>query len=158
MLELAQQRAQRRKLKTIEFLPGRLEDLPLERESVDLVRAILVLHHAADLRDSIREIRRVTRAGGKALIVDFEPHQMEEFQLKMGDPNAGVDPGEVVREMEGAGFDIDLKRPLRRSSEGELNGPPRAAPNLYLIRATNSKLQKLEKLPSRRRAEKTHSN
>lgn len=134
MLDLARRRAGENGLENVGFHLGRLEELPLESGSVDLAVAILVLHHAAHLESSIRELHRVLKPAGNVLVVDFEPHSMEEFQQKMGDPRPGVDSRELTAGMQEAGFQIELQRSLPRTPAEELGEPPRAAPSLYAIR------------------------
>ncbi len=138
MLELARQRAVNEEFENITFSLGRLEALPLERARVDAVLAILVLHHAEDIEASLREIERVLKPGGLLLVVDLEPHTMQDFQQKMGDPRAGVDATDLGRQMKKCGLAIDLQRALIRNTDEELGGPLRPAPNLYLIRGNKT--------------------
>ena len=134
MLELARQRAINEQFENITFSRGRLEALPLETDTIDAVLAILVLHHAADIEASLHEIERVLKPGGQLLAVDLEPHTMHDFQQKMGDPRAGVDPGELSRQMKKCGLTINLQRALVRNPDEELGGRLRPAPSLYLMR------------------------
>jgi SAM-dependent methyltransferase len=47
------------------------EDLPFEDKSFDASLAILTVHHWSDVRQGLREMRRVTR--GKIIILTFDP-------------------------------------------------------------------------------------
>jgi len=55
----------------VRFIEGRLDAIPLDDSSVDATVSILVLHHLDDLEAMFREMRRITRSGGTALVVDM---------------------------------------------------------------------------------------
>jgi ubiquinone/menaquinone biosynthesis C-methylase UbiE len=63
----------RGKLPDADFRQGRLEDLPLDDESVDLITCGLALTHAPDLGPVMREFARVLRPGGHAVLSDIHP-------------------------------------------------------------------------------------
>jgi ubiquinone/menaquinone biosynthesis C-methylase UbiE len=56
-----------------DFRRGRLEDLPLDDASVDLITCGLALTHAVDLGPVMREFARVLRPGGHAVLSDIHP-------------------------------------------------------------------------------------
>lgn len=72
MLEFLEQKIQMRKLKNIEPLIAKGNEIPLEDESIDLLVSINTLHEFDNKDRMIEEMRRVLKRGGKALIVDFE--------------------------------------------------------------------------------------
>jgi SAM-dependent methyltransferase len=51
-----------------EVLEGRLEQLPWEAETFDLITCLDVIEHTPDDRVTLRELRRVTRPGGYLLV------------------------------------------------------------------------------------------
>jgi ubiquinone/menaquinone biosynthesis C-methylase UbiE len=73
MLDLA-----RAKLPRIDFRRGRLESLPIDDVSVDLVTCGLALEHVADLDVVMKEFARVLKPGGWLVISDTHPitHQI----------------------------------------------------------------------------------
>ena len=71
MLDLAKQREPR--ITTV-HAPG--QDLPFEDNTFDLTSCIAVMHHVADpkdVRDTLTEMVRVTKPGGKILVWDHNP-------------------------------------------------------------------------------------
>ncbi len=68
MLEVA-----RSKVPSADFRAGRLEALPVDDASVDLVVCSLALTHVPDLRPCLAEFARVLRPGGTALLSDMHP-------------------------------------------------------------------------------------
>jgi 2-polyprenyl-3-methyl-5-hydroxy-6-metoxy-1,4-benzoquinol methylase len=51
----------------------------------------LVLEHVADLAPMLREIARVLRAGGRAVITDIHPAMRARTQANFTDPSTGHD-------------------------------------------------------------------
>ncbi len=135
MLRLARERAEREQLENVTLSFGQLESLPAESESIDAVLAILVLHHAQDLEGAAAEVWRVLRPGGRLLAVDIEPHEMKEFQRVMGDPIGGIAPERLRGRLEGAGFEIEVLRPLPPPPADAPDAPLQEAPRLFLLKA-----------------------
>jgi ubiquinone/menaquinone biosynthesis C-methylase UbiE len=63
----------RAKLPKVDFRAGRLEELPVDDASVDLVTCSLALTHVPDLGPVMREFARVLRPGGRAVLSDIHP-------------------------------------------------------------------------------------
>ncbi|MGE5247454.1 MAG: class I SAM-dependent methyltransferase, partial [Verrucomicrobiota bacterium] len=57
-------------VRNIAFAAADAEALPFRDEAFDLVTCRIALHHVPDVRRALREIARVTRAGGKIGIID----------------------------------------------------------------------------------------
>ena len=68
MLSLA-----RKKVPGVDFRVGRLEELPVQDGTVDLITCALALSHLDDLRPAIGEFARVLRPGGTVIISDIHP-------------------------------------------------------------------------------------
>ena len=82
----------REKVPDAEFRSGRLERLPLDDASVDVVTCALALTHVPDLEPVMREIARVLRAGGQAILSDIHPFQTMTGGIA-GFPGADITQG-----------------------------------------------------------------
>jgi ubiquinone/menaquinone biosynthesis C-methylase UbiE len=63
----------RNKVPDAEFRRGRLEDLPVDDDSVDVITCALALTHVPDLAPVMLEFARVLRPGGTAVLSDMHP-------------------------------------------------------------------------------------
>jgi ArsR family transcriptional regulator len=135
MLDLARQRAQREGLSNVQFESGRLEDLPVGDASVDCALAVLVLRYSAHPARSAAELARVVKAGGRLLVVDVVPHDMDDFRRRIGDMTGGIEPSEVASVLGRAGFRVSQTRTLHLPAAPSPCAPSRPAPDLFLITA-----------------------
>lgn len=70
MLEVARARVEG--LDNVTLLRGRLDDLPIHSDGVDLAVCALVLHHVRELGPVLAEARRVLRPGGRLVVLEFD--------------------------------------------------------------------------------------
>jgi ubiquinone/menaquinone biosynthesis C-methylase UbiE len=63
----------REKVPAADFRSGRLEQLPVEDETIDLITCALALTHVERLEPVMREFVRVLRPGGQAILTDIHP-------------------------------------------------------------------------------------
>jgi len=82
MLALAQKNAAARGATNVEFREGRIEALPVEDASVDLVISNCVINLSVDKRAVFREIFRVLKSGGAVSVSDLVLAQPLPEELK----------------------------------------------------------------------------
>jgi ArsR family transcriptional regulator len=117
---------------------GDLDDLPIAADELDGAVAGLVLHHLADLHAAAREMLRALKPGGRLSIVELSPHGEEWMRESLGDRNLGLDPRDVLRALERAGFEDPALESLDDRYRPRLPGADpdaRAELPLYLVRA-----------------------
>ena len=102
MLEAAAQRLDG--AANVRFVRGALDELPLEDGSVDACVMALVLHHIGDADAPMREMRRVTRTGGTALVIDMFEHNRDEYRNTMGHAHLGFSDAQINALFTTAGF------------------------------------------------------
>lgn len=129
MLEAARQRLAG--AGNVDLRAASLEALPIDGESVDLVFAVLVLHHLSDPSQAVNEAARILRPGGRLVIVDMVPHEHAEYRELMGHQWLGFDAAAVGRWCERAGFGPPSYRVL--SPDPEARGP-----NLFVAGAVRA--------------------
>ena len=133
MLDIARDRPDLAGRDNIDFRVGDLSGLPLETGEMDLLLAILVLHHVPSPAEALAELARVLRPGGRLLVVEHAAHHCEEFHDKMQDRWWGFDPDDLARRVHEAGFAITAKAPLQFAEPTTPAAPE--APDLFLITA-----------------------
>ncbi|HEU4988240.1 MAG TPA: metalloregulator ArsR/SmtB family transcription factor [Gemmatimonadaceae bacterium] len=88
----------------VDVRAGTLEALPLERHELDVALLCLVLHFVVDPPAAFAEVRRVLKPGGRLLVVDFTPHEREQYTVEMGHVWQGFDEPQLRAWLRDAGF------------------------------------------------------
>lgn len=87
-------------------------ELPFEDAAFDLVTIHQVLHFADDPGRAIAESARALRPGGRLLLVDFAPHELESLRDAHAHRRLGFADAEVTAWFRRAGLEADAVRHL----------------------------------------------
>src|SRR6187455_3643542 len=119
MLLLARARIERAGLRHCSVRQGDIYDLAVPAGSFDVVIIHQVLHFLDDGARAIREAARVLSPGGRLLVVDFAPHDLEFLREEHAHLRLGFAPESVTQWMNAAGLDVALHRVLAPEPESE---------------------------------------
>jgi ubiquinone/menaquinone biosynthesis C-methylase UbiE len=128
MLALARARLDRAHLRNCSVRHGDIYDLALPRNTFDVIIIHQVLHFLTDSARAIGEAARVLRPGGRFLVVDFAPHDLEFLREEHAHRRLGFAAETVKQWLEAAGLDFVRQETLPPGPEG------RIAVSLWLAR------------------------
>jgi ubiquinone/menaquinone biosynthesis C-methylase UbiE len=111
MLRRARAITRERALDNVEFRRGDAAKLPLPTHSVDAAFCVMVLHFVANPERAIADLCRITRPGGKVIVLDLVEHQQDWMREQMAHRWLGFDRQSIERWFREAGagsVDYDL--------------------------------------------------
>jgi ubiquinone/menaquinone biosynthesis C-methylase UbiE len=122
MLALARAHLDRAGLRHCSVRQADIYDLALPKDSFDVVVIHQVLHFLDDGARAIHEATRVLRPGGRLLVVDFAPHDLEFLREEHTHRRLGFASETVAQWMKAAGLDVVLQESLvpEPTSEGKI--------------------------------------
>jgi ubiquinone/menaquinone biosynthesis C-methylase UbiE/DNA-binding transcriptional ArsR family regulator len=120
MLALARARLDRAGLKHCSVRHGDIYDLALPRDSFDVVIIHQVLHFLDDSARAIAEAARVLRPGGRLLVIDFAPHDLEFLREEHAHRRLGFAAETVTQWLEAAGLDVLRQQTLPPGPQGKI--------------------------------------
>lgn len=86
---------------------GDILNLPLERESFDVVTIHQVLHFLHDPLPAITEAARMLRPGGRIVVIDFASHDHEELRHEHAHARLGFSHRQVADWLEQCGLSVE---------------------------------------------------
>ncbi len=120
MLTLARARLDRAGLRHCSVRHGDIYDLALPRDSFDVVIIHQVLHFLDDSPRAIREAARVLAPGGRLLVIDFAPHELEFLREQHAHRRLGFAAEAVAQWLEAAGLDVLRQDTFPPGPEGKI--------------------------------------
>jgi ubiquinone/menaquinone biosynthesis C-methylase UbiE/DNA-binding transcriptional ArsR family regulator len=112
MLAIARSRLERAGFRHCSVRQGDIYDLALPRDSFDVVLIHQVLHFLDDGARAIGEAARMLRPGGRLLVVDFAPHDLEFLREEQAHRRLGFAAETISQWMNAAGLDVVAHRTL----------------------------------------------
>lgn len=104
MLNIARANVTKAGLDKVELRHGDIFATRLPSASADRVVVHQVLHYLADPAAAVAEAARLVAPGGRLLIVDFAPHQLEHLREEHQHRRLGFDDAEMRRWLSDAGL------------------------------------------------------
>jgi ArsR family transcriptional regulator len=150
MLGYARAKLERAGLGHAQVRHGDIYDLPLADQSADAVVMHQILHFLSDPQRAIREAARVLAPGGRLLIVDFAPHELEFLREEFAHERLGFAGAQVGQWLADVGLELMQTRYLAPADGARaskltvslwLAGRPAAAKQ-----ATDATARKLERI------------
>ncbi|TNE58654.1 MAG: methyltransferase domain-containing protein [Alphaproteobacteria bacterium] len=148
MLALARTRLEDTGISNAQVRQGDLYALPFEtsdQAAFDLITLHQVLHYLDDPAQAIGEAARVLAPGGKLLIVDFAPHDLEELREKHAHHRLGFSDETVRLWCDALGLDLvearHLPPPQQNGSQLTVSLWLAAAPQLAMNKAQKQEAQ-----------------
>ncbi len=112
MLSMARTTLDAAGLRHCQVRHGDMYRMPLNAGQIDLAVMHQVLHFAHDPGLAVAEIGRVLAPGGRALIADFAPHDLELLREVHAHRRLGFTEAEVIGWCQAAGLEARLARQL----------------------------------------------
>ena len=104
MLAYARSRLKTAGLAAAEVRHGDIYDLALPDRVADAVVMHQVLHYLSEPALAIREAARILAPGGRLLVVDFAPHEIEDLRARHAHERLGFEDRQVVSWLKDAGL------------------------------------------------------
>lgn len=119
MLSVARANLDRAGIAQAQVRQGDIYAPPVERDGFDLVTIHQVLHYLDDPAAALKEGARMLRPGGRLLIVDFAPHDLEFLRDEHAHLRLGFSDRQIGEWLAAAGLEITGSREVQAQAGGE---------------------------------------
>jgi ubiquinone/menaquinone biosynthesis C-methylase UbiE len=106
MLAVARAKLDAEGLSRVQVRQGDMLALPYGDATADLVTIHQVLHYLDEPARALHEAARVLKAGGRLLIADFAPHELELLRSEHAHRRLGIAHNAMTAWLERAGLDL----------------------------------------------------
>ena len=120
MLSVARANLERSGLARVDLRQGDIHAPPFARASFDLVVVHQVLHYLDDPARALREAARLVAPGGRLLVVDFAPHDLEFLRESQAHRRLGFAADQVAGWLAEVGLSGIATRDLAPAEQGQL--------------------------------------
>ncbi|WGD31806.1 metalloregulator ArsR/SmtB family transcription factor [Ancylobacter sp. WKF20] len=120
MLSVARANLERAGVRNATVRQGDIYSLALPRDSFDVVVVHQVLHFLEDAPRALKEAARVLRPGGRLLVIDFDPHDLEFLREQHAHRRLGFAPEILENWLVQAGLSPQSHRLLAPQADGKL--------------------------------------
>lgn len=120
MLSVARANLDRAGLSKAQVRLGDIQHLPFGRNAFDVVTIHQVLHYLDEPERAIAEAARVLRPGGRLIVADFAPHDLEFLREEHAHRRLGFARAALKSWVEGAGLALETARDLPAEAAGKL--------------------------------------
>jgi ArsR family transcriptional regulator len=131
MLAVARANLDRAGIANAQVRLGDIHNLPFQRDSFDVVTVHQVLHYLDDPERALAEAARVLRPGGRLLVVDFAPHDLEFLRERHAHRRLGFAREPMQQWIEAPGLDLVSAQDL---SAGGKRGGNKLTVTLWLAK------------------------
>lgn len=118
MLSVARANLDRNGLSHASVRHGDIFNLPLDRENFDLVTIHQVLHYLQSPDAAIAEAARMLRPGGRLIIVDFAPHDLDRLRDEHAHMRLGFSHEAIAGILKQCGLEIEKIVDLKPEDAG----------------------------------------
>ncbi|CAM1642706.1 ArsR/SmtB family transcription factor [Bartonella apis] len=101
---------------------GDVANLPVEKETFNLVTIYQVLHFLSDPEVAIFEAARVMRPGARLIIVDYAPHELEYLREKYAHVRMGFSDSQMEYWLDKAGLTLEKTLSFQPQQNGNTKG------------------------------------
>lgn len=118
MLSVARANLEQAGLTRVELRQGDVYAPPFARGSFDLIVVHQVLHYLDDPARALREAARLLSPGGRLLVIDFAPHNLEFLRTAQAHRRLGFSREQIAGWLADADLDCTLTREIAPPSGG----------------------------------------